>query len=205
MACAIKNALKDEIIIHSQTQNKGRMWGSCQPKSLLTLLESNKGIYEVITSFPFKVYFDIDEKSVENFDEWFNQVKAIIDTYFPNSDMAISGSKTETKTSLHIILNNYLIHDETEREQMKQLVKYISNNQMKSFDWKVYTKNRNMKCINQSKDDGRVQEIIDNPDFKKHVITAFFNKSCLPFPKLPEAIETEVLVEKFVVSSIQSV
>ena len=69
------NALKDEIIIHSQTKNN-------QSKSLLRLLESNKGINEVITSFPFKVNFDIDAKSVDNFDDWFNQVKSIIDTYY---------------------------------------------------------------------------------------------------------------------------
>ena len=196
MACAIKNAMKDDIIIHIQKQNKGRLWGSCQPKHILKLLESNKGLYEVISSFPHKVYFDIDEKSVDNFDEWLCQVKIIINEYFPDGDMSISGSKTEHKTSLHVLLNNYMIHNETEREQMKQLVKYISETQMKSFDWKVYTKNRNMKCINQSKDDGRVQEIMENKDFKKHIITSFFNKSCFQFPTLPEPVETAVLVEK---------
>ena len=35
--------------------------------------------------------------------------------------------------------------------------------------------NRNFKCINQSKLDGRVQEIIQNKDVKKHLITCFFN------------------------------
>ena len=47
---------------------------------------------------------NVNEKSVDNFGDWFNQVKAIINTYFPNNDIAISGSKTETKTSLHTIL-----------------------------------------------------------------------------------------------------
>ena len=135
MNCAIKNALKDDVIIHIQKQNKGRLWGSCQPKGLLKLLETNKGLYEVITSFPHKVYFDIDEKTVDNFDEWLSMVKCIINDYFPNGDVAISGSETENKTSLHVILNNYMLHNETQREHMKQLVKYISENKMKSFDW----------------------------------------------------------------------
>jgi hypothetical protein len=57
---AIKHKQPNEIIIHSQTKKNGRMWGSCLPKKLLKLLESNKGIYEVISSYPAKVYFDID-------------------------------------------------------------------------------------------------------------------------------------------------
>jgi len=33
--------------------------------------------------------------------------------------------------------------------------------------------NRNMKMINQSKQDNRVQEIIENPNYKKHLINSF--------------------------------
>ena len=41
MNCAIKNALKDDVIIHIQKKDKGRLWGSCQPKYLLKLIETN--------------------------------------------------------------------------------------------------------------------------------------------------------------------
>ena len=59
--------------------------------------------------------------------------------------MAISGSISDEKTSYHIALQNYIIHNEDERQTIKQIIKYISENEEESFDWKVYTQNRNMK------------------------------------------------------------
>jgi len=185
-AHAIKTATKDSIIIASHTNNKGRMWGNTIPNHFLHLLEKNHGIYEIITSYPHKVYFDIDEeKPVEDFQSYINASKQTILTYFPDADFAISGSHTETKTSLHIILSNYLICNEHQRNCMKTLCKELG------WDWKVYTNNRLMKCINQSKPDGRVQSILENDDFKKHTITSFIGAS-LPFPKLPEYMEEKV-------------
>ena len=44
----------------------------------------------------------------------------------------------------------------------------------KGFDTKVYTNNRNMKTINQSKqDDSRIQTIIEDDEPKNHLITCF--------------------------------
>jgi len=188
------NKLKpDEIPIHSFTNKNGRMWGNTSPKNLLKMIEKNKGLYEVIHSFPHKVYFDIDKH--EKDENHLIKVKGIIQTYFPDADMAVSGSITEEKTSYHIALQNYVIHNEDERQTIKQIAKYICENEEDSFDWKVYTQNRNMKLINQSKPNKPVQAIIENDDFKAHCITCFINDYSLPIP-INEKIEVEIQIEK---------
>jgi hypothetical protein len=189
---AIQNKKQDEIIILSHTKKDGRMWGSCSPDKYINLLEKNKGLYEVITSFPHKVYFDIDKESRQE-ESYLTSVKEKISTYFPDCKFAVSGSYTEKKTSFHIVLENYLISNEDERTQMKILVKNICETDDDGFDWKVYTKNRNMKSINQSKDDKRIQSIIENEDYKSHCITCFFENS-YAFPVFP-SIEKEVAIE----------
>lgn len=195
MQQAIDTKTESQITIHSQTQKNGRMWGNVIPSYLLKLLEKNHGLYEVVTSFPHKVYFDIDKKGEASCD-YIETIKQTILQFFPNADMAISGSINETKTSYHIVLQNYSIHNETERTTMKHIVKHINETINDSFDWKVYTKNRNMKCINQSKDDGRVQEIIENEDFKAHCITCFINNYALPFIELPYEVKEAIMISK---------
>lgn len=195
MAEAIKNCSADNIVIHSQTKKNGRLWASIEPNKFLSLLEKNNGLYEVITQFPHKMYFDIDKKGTST-QEYLENIKTLILEYFPNAVMAISGSIKETKTSYHIVLQNYVIHNEEERQHIKHLIKYLCENIDISFDWKVYTKNRNMKCINQSKDDGRIQEIMELQDFKTHCITCFIPEYALPFAELPETIKEDVMIVK---------
>ena len=165
MATAIKNAVPGHIIWHSQTKKNGRIWGSTTPENLLKLIEINRGIYEVIHNFPHKIYFDIDGDPNLQLDS----VKDVILQYFPEADMAISGSITEKRASFHITVQNYHICSEEDRNYMIVLTKHICI-EHPSFDTRVYTKNRNMKCINQSKDDGRVQAILENDDHKAHCI-----------------------------------
>jgi hypothetical protein len=149
-----------------------RMWASCEPLQLLPMIENNNNLYEVIHQFPHKVYFDIDEELIPI--EVGGGVKGVrplatplqnhidqIDKLFPNSDMAISGSLTDSKASYHIILNNYMINNINDRNTIKIMVDSLG------WDNKVYTKNRNMKLPNQSKPDGRIQAIIINEDIKK--------------------------------------
>jgi len=190
------NALNsDQVPIKSWTIKYGQMWGITTPDKLLKLIEKNNGIYELLHSYPKKVYFDVDKS--ENFtDNYLETIKNHIETLFPDGDMAVSGSKTTEKESYHITLNNYLIHSKEELETMKLIAKYMNSKLDDGFDWKVYTKNRVMKAINQSKTDGRVQEIIENPDFKKHMITCFFNPFVKPLPTMPEAVEEEIQVAK---------
>lgn len=204
MTRAINEHTPNSILMHSQTKKHGRLWGFSTPNQFLTNLEKNNGLYEIIHHFPHKVYFDIDAigsgvlKGAEppNFKEFIDKVKRIILGYFPDADLAISGSHTPEKASLHLVLNNYSINNEADRTHMKALAQYIQATDLPSCDWKVYTKNRNMKCINQSKLDGRVQQIIENPDYKKHIITCFFNSSTLPLPILSAPIMEQIAIAK---------
>jgi len=184
-----------DIIIHSDTQKHGRIWGYTQPLKLLELIKANKGIYEVITAYPHKLYFDIDKKGDVK-ESFLNDIKETINKYFPNADLAVSGSVTPEKVSYHIISNNYTIHNAEEREYVKQIIKHLCENVDDSFDWKVYTKNRNMKCINQSKRDGRVQEIVENEDYRRHLITCFINDYSLPFPVITNEVEETIMIAK---------
>ena len=111
MKDAISACGSNEVVIHSQTVKNGRMWGHTEPIILANLIEKNYGIYEVITKFPHKLYFDIDGDTSCNL----QAVKEIINQFFPNADIAVSGSITEKKISYHIICDNYTIHDEEER------------------------------------------------------------------------------------------
>lgn len=190
----------DFVIIHSFTQKHGRMWSAVLPTTLLNVIEKDNGIYEVITKYPHKVYFDIDKETNDtiNATEFLQSIKNTITQYFPNADMAISGSVNKKKgtiykTSYHIALDNYTIHTPEERNYVKCLCKYLKENVDDGFDTRVYNDNQNMKCINQTKaNDTRVQEIIENADWKKHIITAFISNISLPFMPLPLLIETEV-------------
>jgi hypothetical protein len=182
---AIKALPNQSLLLHSQTVKLGRMWGHTTPSNFLKQIEINHGLYEIIHSYPHKVYFDVDEEAnVPCFQTYINEVKSKIETYFPNADLAISGSYTEKKTSLHVIVNNYLIQNDGHRDTMRAICKEAG------FDWKVYTKNRQMKCINQSKPDGRIQAILECEDYKKHCITHFMDIS-LPFP-IHEHIQEKV-------------
>ena len=51
-----------QVVVHSHHQRTGRMWTSCSEHKLKQLVEKgkNKGLFEVITSYPHKVYFDVD-------------------------------------------------------------------------------------------------------------------------------------------------
>jgi hypothetical protein len=191
MKSAIESMHPNETTINLHTKKEGRAWAAVMNAALLRLIEKNNGIYEVITHFPHKVYFDIDADTPIGL----SSILMKIESFFPNAQMAISGSINPEKTSYHIILQNYIIRDETERQKTKVIVKQFHED-IKAFDWKVYTPNRNMKCINQSKPDGRIQEIIQDPDFRHHLITCFLPDSPMPFPDMPEELTTQVLIER---------
>lgn len=188
------NIADGRIVVCSQTKKHGRMWGVVPPNACLKLLMKNRGIYEIITKFPHKVYFDIDSKDGKCD---LPTLKRIITKYFPDAEFAISGSVTTEKTSYHITLQNYVIHDENERTYVKNVVEFIHQNEDTAFDTKVYTKNRLMKCINQSKLDGRVQEILENDDYKAHLITHYITSYPLKFPEIKnEKLKLQVKIEE---------
>jgi len=200
----IDNKKDDNIIIKSEAKFKKKkddiirntLWASILPENFLNIILENNNLYEVICSYPHKVYFDIDCKKIKNDindKDFENLIINTINDFFPNSDMAISGSITDNKISFHIILNNYMIQNEKDRTYINLIVLYLKNNVHSSFDNLVYTNNRNMKIINQSKfNDERVQKIIYNDDIKKHCITCFFNTHILDLPKFEEPKEEKI-------------
>ena len=112
------------------------MWASVTPEELLKVCNKDNGIYEVLSQFPQKVYFDIDCKTPTT--AFYIKIIDKINELFPKNNMAVSGSVTDEKTSYHIILNSYLIKNIADRDYIKSIVKYLNEEFDESFDWKVY-------------------------------------------------------------------
>ncbi len=161
-----------DVCVHIQSKKHGRMWSSTTQDYLLKIIDKNIGAYEIISKYPHKAYFDIDCEDGTPLETF----KQIIQSKIPGEiHWSISGSETPIKNSYHITLNNYTINNIVERENFKQFVMNL-HNENKGFDTKVYTNNRNMKIINQSKEnDTRIQLIIEDENPKNHLITCFLN------------------------------
>jgi len=170
-AYCLSNLKPGEICIASHTKKEGRLWANITPSDLINLIEKNHGIFEVIPStFKRKVYFDIDGEPGLNLQE----VKDAILTKFPNARMAISGSITLEKVSYHICLTNYFFKNQDAQKCLIHWLTTLPENL--GFDTKVYTTNRLMKCANQSKIDGRVQEVHEPKSLVAHLILAGFDE-----------------------------
>lgn len=209
MAAAIAKCLHDSVVIMSQYKKLPRYYAAVKPLHLIKLLESNKGIYECLSHYPRKVYFDIDckKKDVgdEEFAKYFNNGQsqkyladclAIIGDAFADAEVAVSGSITDYAISYHITLTNYLIHNKEQLDMMKHIVREMRKIEP-TFDDKVYTKNRFMKAVNQTKaEDERVQNILMNNDIKAHLITCFLPETPLAFPEPRGAVAEAVRVEQ---------
>ena len=196
---SIKALTSETLPIKMWTTKNGQLWGISTADNILNLCSKNNGIYELLfNKYPCKVFFDIDKTEDCDDKDYLSKCKKTIEQFFPGSDMAISGSLTTNKISYHIVLNNYLIHNEAEMIQMKHISKYIHTNIDQSFDWKIYTKNRPMKCFNQSKpgQEDRCQLIIENENQKKHLITCFFNYFTKPLPSLTTEVQETILIEQ---------
>jgi hypothetical protein len=196
---ALKTLTSETVPIKMWTTKNGQCWGTSTPENLLRLCSKNNGIYELIfNKFPCKVFFDIDKKEDCDDKDYLSKCKKTIEQFFPDSDMAISGSITPDKISYHIVLNNYLINNENELIQMKHICKYIFDNHDSAFDCKIYKRNSPMKCFNQSKpaQEERCQLIVENENQKKHLITCFFNTFVKPLPSLTNEVQEVILIEQ---------
>jgi hypothetical protein len=187
-AHAIKTCPKDHLVVSRQNDKHPKLWGFMTPANYLDALDKNHNLFEIITSYPHKVYFDIDRAESDNFPEFLETIKKQILSFFPEALIALSGSNNG-KASVHAVLQNYMIFNETQRNYVRQIASDCG------FDTAVYTKNRLMKCVNQSKSDGRVQSVIEDEDLKHHSITYFITEN-RPFPVLPEAIVEKVSIEQ---------
>ena len=205
--------INGNVFVRIQNSGKGQLWGQVKPEELLKLIENDKGVYEVIT-FPCKVFFDIDlekenflTEELHIFEEYkqrpvifLSNIIKIILGFFPlENDYAISGSISIDKISYHIVLNNYVIENKDQYNTLNYLVQHIKSDIDNSFDKKIYTTHRYMKCINQSKQNEairRIQEPVMNDDPKKHIITAFLPTEYAKFPEFKHEIHEAIMLEK---------
>lgn len=172
----------DEILLHRHTEKEGRQWGITTPENLFKITQKNRGLYEVIiTDRKRKLYFDIDVSRSIHKDILPNvllkQCRTKLIEEFPGAILQVSGSVTTLKISYHIIISNWYADT---LEDILCLKEFTTSNSNLFFDNKVYTSNRNMKLINQSKPDGRVQSFIEgDTSNSKHFITCFFEPNSI--------------------------
>ena len=156
---------EDQIPVCTITKKEGRGWAAVSPEDYQRLVLKNHGIYEIIRpDTKRKVYFDVDGKPGSC---CLDKVKNKILEVFPGARFAVSGSITEVKTSYHIVLLNYHFNSQEEQHRM---MRWINSQTSLGIDNCVYTKNRLMKCVNQSKPDGRVQEDMSGSSISDHSI-----------------------------------
>lgn len=166
-----------DLILAMHSKIHGRGWGLLTVDQYRKLVKENHYLYEVITNRKRKLYFDIDSMGRDTLDE----CKSVILSLLPDAELQISGSRPENeegKFSYHIVVSNYHFDNV---DEMSGVRSFCRIHESIGFDWKVYTKNRQMKCINQSKIDGPLQKVIMGDVNDKHAITAFFetgSKNC---------------------------
>lgn len=180
-----KECNKDEKVFSliKDGERVKRYVGKVNVKNILKILqipEKNKienretkyALYEILHTYPRKLYFDIDSK--EKIELEF--IKKIILKYFPDEKMAISGSEEDEKYSYHIILPDIIISNNDELVQLRKFVRKLSETECSFFDWRVYSERRLMKCVGFRKNNKRkIQEIIEDNNIKNHIISEFFN------------------------------
>lgn len=168
----IRMQTNEKKVIAAVIDNR-HSWAVINEKDLISITkENNAFMCELLSQYPKKVYFDIDGNEPDKLT--LDKVKEIINKYFPDAKMAISGYESEKKKSYHIILYEYILEDSNDLLEMKKLVKLIKSNECKYFDCGVYEKNKQMKCINQSKPNENIQKIIEGKKEKNHFINSFF-------------------------------
>lgn len=171
---AISKLSSCDMVLAMHHRKHGRGWTAMNANETLDAIATNNYLYEVILDRRRKVYFDIDSER----DCLQECVDAILEV-MPDAEINVSGSEpipnsVVKKYSYHICVSNYHLNNLNETAGLKGWTKLKSS---LGFDWKVYTSNRQMKFINQSKLDGRVQSYISGSrDLRDHVISAFIKK-----------------------------
>lgn len=139
---------------------------NCKKRNYYNLLNDNdKNLCEIIL-LPCKMYFDYDKKvdltpaelKGWDWDKTTNYIDNMMKKYFGCRRTNISGSISCKKLSLHIVMSNTIINTREEMNVFKKFVEIVLKQDDEGFDDAVYTKDRLMKAVNQSKGDGRIQK-----------------------------------------------
>lgn len=162
----------DDRLFHAVSNNR-HLWALMSQHQIINYLKrNNMNICEVLVHYPKKLYFDIDGTP----DCKLIDIMIILYKYFDKDEKnwSISGYETDVKHSYHIVNNKYIIASDDELLRVKNLVKYIKHTINNNFDDCVYSKNRNMKCIYQSKPNTQnTQLMINDKTETNHLITSF--------------------------------
>jgi hypothetical protein len=149
---------------------------------IIELVKTNNfNLCELLTSYPRRVYFDIDdnEATLKRRD-----VIKILKRHFGLEEhmYTIAGYEEKDKVSYHIV-SCYVLRNADELEKMKQLVKYVKSlgGSCAKFDDLVYTKNRQMKCIFQSKPNKHMAKPLKENNLDEFFINSFIPDNALPY------------------------
>ena len=156
--------------------------GNCSKGYYLELLQLDNNMCELIC-YPCRMYYDYDKEvdltpeQVKNWDieKSVNDIKKTLRPHFSKIKLNISGSVSVKKISFHIVMSRTIIRDIGEMDIFKKFVINVLNKQDPSFDPLVYSKDRLMKSINQSKGDGRTQGWVSGNKDKidRHMINLY--------------------------------
>jgi P4 family phage/plasmid primase-like protien len=172
------------------------------------LIENDNNLYEMIASDkPCKMYFDFDGKIDDSNSECLKDEKLInkiggsMKTFLEKNDfniddfpkkIKISTSTTDKKVSFHIVLIDIIPKNNDERkaffEKYKEFIK--DKPYSKYFDGNIYTSNRLMRMINQSKLSKKtpLKKYREKSKNLDHIITYVKNKEITKIPSdwIPE-------------------
>lgn len=158
--------------------NETNLWAIMESEELRSLVKKhNSFICEVLHKYPKKLYLDIDCTVVqEGFNDFnYKDILETIKEYIPDAKFAVSGSIEAHKKSFHVVIHNYIVNNNKELSDFKVFLDIVSKKHP-SIDTAVYTSNRTMKCVHQSKDKTRaIQSIIEDQDETHHFIGSFLN------------------------------
>lgn len=165
-------------------------FGLCKEDNLIKLLKDNNyNICEVLCEYPKRLYFDYDFVVVEGATELptIKKMKKLLKKYFGlyKTDYTIAGYETDKKISYHIVCKDLYIMNDDELIRIKSIVSYLKsmNGLCFGFDNWVYTPNRQMKCIYQSKPNGnRAMPLYPKEyDEKDFFINSFLSKTPISY------------------------
>ena len=140
-------------------------YGAVADTEFSELLKEDFQIYDVMQTtekFPYlRIVFDIDLKGKDVIDPLQGSI-AVVKEKFPDAILNISGSIAETKEghprySYHIVLFNYAVKHIDDYALVQKL---CLQHKSLGFDPSIYRMNGQYKCVNQSKQDGRIQKVI---------------------------------------------
>jgi len=191
--------IQEEMIKQAETIKHGRVFKQVYADGhhyfkviteteILPMIQDNKAYHEIVSSYPRRLYFDIDVKQGEKFN--LNTLIQGIKDYISVDELNVYGYRTDSKQSYHITISNTYMNNDEDRLKFKDYVKFLKTKKPEIFgelgtsdslvDTRVYSVRQAFKCIYQSKpgDENKHDIITGYPikDLCKTFISCFIGK-----------------------------